>query len=68
MSNKIKKLSSTDGGVNFHYPDEKYLKINYCEEYVIVMINLQWIRFEKCQLNGTESDKEVEDLRLRIKV
>lgn len=41
------KLPSGDGEINFPYPDAKYAKINDSEEYVVVLMNHEWVRFEK---------------------
>ena len=41
------KLPSKDGEINFPIQDAKYAKINDSEEYVVVMMNEEWVKFEK---------------------
>ena len=65
---KSTKLPSEDGEINFPYSDAKYAKINDSEEYVVVLMNLEWVRFEKHKLHDTEPAKEFRDLRPMIKV
>lgn len=65
---KSTKLPSEDGEINFPYPDAKYAKINDSKEYVVVLMDLEWVRFEKRQLHDTEPVKEFGDLRPMIKV
>ena len=62
------KLPSKDGEINFPYPDAKYAKINDSEDYVVVFMSLEWVRFEKRKLQDAEPAKEFGDLRPMIKV
>ncbi len=41
------ELPLREGEINFPVPKAKYAKINDTEEYVVVMINSEWVRFEK---------------------
>lgn len=40
-------LPSKEGEINFPAPDAKYAKINDYEQYVVVLVDLEWVRFEK---------------------
>lgn len=41
------RLPSNDGEINFPIPDARYAKINDFEEYIVVYMDLKWVRFEK---------------------
>ena len=41
------ELPSNEGEINFPVPNAKYAKINDNEEYVVVLMDLEWIKFEK---------------------
>lgn len=41
------ELPSKDGEINFPIIDAKYAKINDYEEYVVVNMDLEWVKFEK---------------------
>ena len=41
------ELPSNEGEINFPVPSTKYAKINDNEEYVVVLMDLEWIKFEK---------------------
>lgn len=62
------ELPSKDGEINFPVLDAKYAKINDYEEYVVIIMDLEWVRFEKRQDYDTEQVKELWDLRPMIKV
>lgn len=47
-------LPSNEGEINFPIPDAKYAKINDTEEYVVVMMDTEWVRFEKMADWGVE--------------
>lgn len=40
------ELPSKEGEINFPAPDAKYAKINDYEQYVVVLMDLEWVRFE----------------------
>ncbi|MGB4588612.1 MAG: immunoglobulin-like domain-containing protein [Clostridiaceae bacterium] len=44
---KANELPSKDGEINFSKPDTKYAKIQDRIEYVVVMMDKEWIKFEK---------------------
>lgn len=41
------EMPLNEGEINFPQPGTKYAKIQGNEEYVVVMIDLEWIRFDK---------------------
>ena len=43
----ITELPSKEGEINLPFPNAKYAKINDYEEYVVVLMDLEWIKFEK---------------------
>ena len=48
------KLPSKEGEINFPNPDAKYAKIYDQEEYVVVMMDKEWVKFEKRESWGLE--------------
>jgi len=51
---KETELPSKDGEINFPVPDAKYAKINDKEEYVVVMMDKEWVKFAKKESWGLE--------------
>lgn len=47
-------LPSKEGEINFPVLNAKYAKINDTKEYVVVMIDFEWVRFEKRDTWGVE--------------
>lgn len=43
----ITELPSKEGEINLPFPNAKFAKINDYEEYVVVLMDLEWIKFEK---------------------
>lgn len=41
------ELPSSDGEINFPIPDTQYAKINDREIYIVVLIDLDWVKFER---------------------
>jgi len=48
------ELPSKEGEINFPVSNAKYAKINDSEEYVVVMMDSEWVRFEKKYTWGVE--------------
>jgi len=48
------ELPSKEGEINFPVSSARYAKINDSEEYVVVMMDLEWVRFEKKDNWGVE--------------
>lgn len=48
------ELPSNEGEINFPIQDTKYVKINDVEEYVVVLIDSEWVRFNKRGYLGSD--------------
>lgn len=59
----LKELPKEEGEINFPLEDAVYAKINDGEEYVVVLINNEWVRFEKRE---EETDSKPETVLLKV--
>lgn len=62
------ELPSKEGEINFPAPDAKYAKINDYEQYVVVLMNLEWIRFDKRILDLKQFERAMKDRGYNIEV
>lgn len=62
------ELPSKDGEINFPKPDAKYAKINDYEEYVVVLMDLEWVRFEKYVFNLEQFKRAMKDKGYKLEV
>ncbi|HZJ99383.1 MAG TPA: DUF4431 domain-containing protein, partial [Tissierellaceae bacterium] len=54
-------LPSKEGEINFPAPDAKYAKINDYEQYVVVLVDLEWVRFEKGIFSLEQFERAMKD-------